>query len=101
MSSTLPITPELLTLCRTLAVDVAADKLVYSDDEYQHPHFCGGWTPDGHKGPGFYFSYYAPDGNDYIFHLTNDQPAQIVAGATPTIELEYWKRSTIGPYEPE
>jgi len=97
--NTLPITDELRAICRTIYTDLAANTLVESDDEYQSTHFCGGWTPDGDNGPGFYFSYYAPDGGDYLFHMTPDQASSITQGDCPTISLEYWKKSPLGPYK--
>lgn len=43
--------------------DDGPDSLIWSDDEYQRGVFCGGWNPEHRK---FFFSYYAPDGGDYI-----------------------------------
>lgn len=99
--NTLQTHPELVSICRRISEEITANALVESDDEYQSTHFCGGWTSDGDAGPGFYFSYYAPDGGDYIFYLTPEQATAIADGCTPRIKLEYWKRSSLGPYSIE
>ncbi len=97
----LPITQELVQICCKIQRGIAKEGenyLIYSDDEYQTDHYCGGWTPGGDKGSGFYFSYYTPGGDDFIFYLSLEVAFSIANGDMPKIQMEYWKRSPIGPY---
>ena len=96
-----PIDEELREHCRAIASEHNADgsaALAESDDLYQSDHFVGGWAPRGTHGPGFYFSYYSPDGGDYIFCITLEQALTVAAGGSVDLRGEYWKRSPIGPY---
>ena len=97
----IPIEPALRKICQTITAAVEAGgggSLIESDDLYQADHYVGGWTPDGDDGPGFYFSYQAPDGGDFIFMITIDTARSIASGNSPEIDGTYWKCSPIGPY---
>lgn len=67
--------------------------LVWSDDQYQHGCFCGGWCPSGERGPAFYFSYLAPDGGDYIFSFLLDDAKKVASGGSIDPPLVFWKQA--------
>ena len=64
--------------------------LIGSDDQYQSRDFCGGWDDELHC---FAFSYYAPDGGDYIFTFTLEDARRVVGGEAFDPPLEYWKNA--------
>ena len=67
----LPLTAEFVQICERIVQEASTGKAwVWNEDEYQYPHFCGGWCEDDSKGAGFAMSYYSPDGVDYIFEFT-------------------------------
>lgn len=74
---------------------------VWNEDEFQIGCFAGGFAPDGDCGPAFYFSFYAPDGNDYIFAMTFDDVDRILDGKPFAPPLRLWKKSQLGPYQPK
>lgn len=74
---------------------------VWNEDEFQLGYFCGGFVPEPDVGPpAFYFSFYAPDGNDYIFSMTFEDVDLILDGKPFDPPLEYWKESPFGRYNP-
>jgi len=90
----LEVTDEFRALCKDIFEEYEAigDKaLVWSDDRYQSDHFCGGWDPHHAR---YFFSYYAPDGGDYIFSFTLDDARLVHAGGTIDPVLDYWKKSS-------
>lgn len=85
-------------ICREIRSQLQSSplSLIESDDEYQRGRFCGGWAESGDHGAAFYFSYYAPDGGDYIFWFTQAEALVVAAGGSIDPELEYWKKSPLG-----
>jgi hypothetical protein len=103
----LKIDSDLIWICKAIVEKTAKhgrDVWVWNEDEFQRGYFSGGYCPDedGHggadHGEGFYFSYYAPNGGDYIFYLSFDDAARIALGEQLSPKLEYWKTSPLGPY---
>ena len=89
----LTIDDEFRDICRAIIsqVDCEGDaSLVESDDEYQCSNFCGGWQSSDSK---FWFSFYAPDGGDYIFSLTIDDVRRVAGGGAIDPPLEFWKKA--------
>ncbi len=73
----------------------------WNEDEFQIGCFCGGYCDGGGDGdgpPGFYFSYYAPDGKDYIFRMSFEDVEQVANGGEFSPPLRYWKDSPLGEY---
>jgi hypothetical protein len=62
--------------------------LRWSDDEYQSRNFCGGWDEEARR---FAFSFYAPDGGDYLFTFSVDDARLVAAGGAIEPQLTYWK----------
>jgi len=92
----LVIDDDLRTICKTIVdrySQCGDDSLVWSDDQYQQGAFCGGWAPNGFLGPAFYFSYYAPDGHDYIFSFSLSDAVSVAGGGVIDPLLTYWKPS--------
>lgn len=84
----LPIDEEFREICGQIVSRYDAEgpsALKWSDDEYQFGAFCGGWDPDGHHGPRFYFSFYAPDGGNYLFSFTLDEAHAVARGGRSTV----------------
>lgn len=80
-------------ICRTIVSRYDQDgdaSLIYSDDEYQEGAFCGGWYPEDRR---FFFSFYAPDGGDYIFDFTLDDARAVAEGGSIDPPLRYWKQA--------
>lgn len=80
-----------------LAVQIAAklDRVgeaafVWSDNEYQLQRYCGGWEPASRK---FWFSFYAPDGGDYIFCLSPDGMRDAAKGDMRETVGKFWKQA--------
>lgn len=72
---------------------------VWNEDEFQVGHFCGGYVPeDADCLAAFWFSFYAPDGHQYIFKMTFSDVGRVLAGSPFDPPLEYWKPSPLGPY---
>jgi hypothetical protein len=80
-------------ICRTIVTEYDATgeaSLIESDDIYQETNFCGGWESSVRR---FGFSFYAPDGGDYIFSFTLDEARIVANGGTIDPALEYWKEA--------
>lgn len=89
----LEIDDDFRTICKAIVslYDREGDRsLVWNEDQYQVGKFAGGWVPDKSK---FYFSYYAPDGSDYIFSFTLEEARVVANGGVIDPPLEYWKQS--------
>jgi hypothetical protein len=89
----LVIDDDFRAICRRIVQEYEArgeDSLVWSDDQYQQGSFCGGWEPERGR---FYFSYYAPDGGDYIFWFTLEETRSVASGGTIDPPLEFWKKA--------
>lgn len=80
-------------ICKQIIADFDARgeaSLVWSDDQYQADKFCGGWEPESRR---FWFSFYAPDGGDYIFSFTLDEARVVANGGAIQPTLEWWKEA--------
>ncbi|HZW09941.1 MAG TPA: hypothetical protein VFF69_08560 [Phycisphaerales bacterium] len=86
----LRIDDEFREICHQILRGVAAGRIVDSDDIYQSPNFCGGW--DENEGR-FGFSFYAPDGGDYIFSFSLEDARSVAEGGVINPQLEYWKQA--------
>ncbi len=78
-------------ICREIVAKGEA-AFVDSDDLYQQGNFCGGW--DEEHGV-FAFSFYAPDGGDYIFSLSVEEARVVAEGGSIDPPLKYWKKAPI------
>lgn len=97
----LKIDSDLIWICKAIVEKTAKhgrSVWVLNEDEFQRGYYSGGYCPEGDLGEGFYFSYYAPNGGDYIFYLSFDDAARIAQGEQLSPKLEYWKTSPLGPY---
>jgi hypothetical protein len=84
---------EFRAICREIITeyDRKGDaSLVESDDLYQTSCYCGGWQPEDRR---FWFSFYAPDGGDYIFSFSLEDARMVASGGTIDPPLEYWKET--------
>lgn len=80
-------------ICRRIVLTFDSDgeaSLRWSDDEYQSRNVCGGWDDETQA---FAFSFYAPDGGDYIFRMSLDEARGVAAGERFDPVLTYWKRA--------
>lgn len=87
------IDDEFREICREIVAAYEREgesSLVWSDDQYQAANFCGGWDP---KHARFAFSFYAPDGGDYIFSFTLEEARVVAAGGEIDPPMEWWKRA--------
>lgn len=89
----LVVDEEFRSICRHISEEydrLGDASLIDSDDLIQSQNFCGGWDSESSQ---FGFSFYAPDGGDYIFSITLDDARIVAQGGIIDPTLEYWKKA--------
>jgi len=89
---------DFVQICKSIVRSAqSGSKPIWNEDEFQRGRYSGGWCPDGDDGPGYYFSFYAPDGGDYIFKITLEEADLVCKGVAIDPKLTYWKQSPLPP----